>query len=191
MIFFTQMARLATRHAIAPKAIELAELPVALQAYENYFKCELKQGPKTKIVFHHSDAQRPFLTNNQTMLSFFEGELQQKLREATAESSTADKVSSVLLKSLPQGESSIEHVASQLALSKRSLQRKLSAENQNYQQVLQVVREGLAEHYLTRTELPIIEVSFLLGFHESNSFVRAYNAWTGTTPTQTRERAYN
>ena len=91
-----------------------------------------------------------------------------------------------MFKSLPQGQSNIEHVASELALSKRSLQRKLTAEKQSYQKVLQQVREDLAQHYLMQTELPIIEIAFLLGFSETNSFVRAYSSWTGVSPAHKR-----
>lgn len=82
--------------------------------------------------------------------------------------------------------SSIEYVAKQLAMSKRTLQRKLSEENYNYQWVLKKVRQELADYYLQQTQLPIIEVSFLLGFQETNSFIRAYSSWTGTTPSQVR-----
>ena len=81
---------------------------------------------------------------------------------------------------------SIEYVAKQLAMSKRTLQRKLSEENYSYQWVLKKVRQELADYYLQQTQLPIIEVSFLLGFQETNSFIRAYSSWTGTTPSQVR-----
>ena len=30
------------------------------------------------------------------------------------------------------------------------------------------------------------EISFLLGFKDPNSFFRAFNAWTGTTPERAR-----
>lgn len=186
LVFFTQLIRLATRKAITPVEVVLPQLPNHIEQYQNYFGCSIKQGEKAGITFSADDAKTPFLTSNDGMLNFFEGELQEKLKQVYNEVSFTDRVSTALLKSLPQGESSIEYIAAQLAMSKRSLQRKLTSENQSYQKVLQQVREELAEHYLTNTQLSILEVAFLLGFQESNSFIRAYNLWTGTSPAKKR-----
>ncbi|MDK9736812.1 helix-turn-helix transcriptional regulator [Vibrio sp. D404a] len=186
MVFMTQLARMATRKHIQPIVVILPELPNQLDAYEAYFGCEVKRGEQAQIRFRAIDAQAPFLTNNQAMLNMFDNELKQRLEAQLAESTTLDRVSTVLIGSLPQGESSIEYVANQLAMSKRTLQRKLSDENYSYQWVLKKVRQELADYYLQQTQLPIIEVSFLLGFQEMNSFIRAYSSWTGTTPSQVR-----
>ena len=129
--------------------------------------------PNWKVLFNDLI---PFLTDNNAMLALFDKELQQKLEALQSDDVVSDRVSGVLVSSLAQGESSIEFVAKQLAMSKRTLQRKLSAEKQSFQTVLQQVRQELAEHYLKQTNLPILDVSFLLGFQEPNSFIRAYNA---------------
>lgn len=186
MIFMTQLARMATRTQVQPLMVTLPALPNQLDAYEAYFGCEVKQGKLAQIRFRSSDAQAPFLTKNQAMLNMFDNELKQRLEAQQAENTALDRVSAVLVGSLPQGESSIEYVAKQLAMSKRTLQRKLSEEGYSYQWVLKKVRKELADYYLQQTELPLIEVSFLLGFQEANSFIRAYSNWTGTTPSQVR-----
>ncbi|MCH2088438.1 MAG: AraC family transcriptional regulator [Pseudoalteromonas sp.] len=186
LVFFTQLTRLATRKQINPVTVIVPELPEKLMEYEAYFGCPLRVGNTPSVTFLTEDAKAPFLTSNQVMLSCFEGDLKRKLQDVISEQSLTDKVSSILFKSLPQGQSNIEHVASELALSKRSLQRKLTAEKQSYQKVLQQVREDLAQHYLMQTELPIIEIAFLLGFSETNSFVRAYSSWTGVSPAHKR-----
>lgn len=186
MVFMTQLARMATRTHVQPLKVVLPGLPNQLAAYETYFGCEIQQGDLAQIRFRATDANAPFLTQNQAMLNMFDNELKQRLEAQQAENTTLDRVSTVLVGSLPQGESSIEYVAKQLAMSKRTLQRKLSEENYSYQWVLKKVRQELADYYLQQTQLPIIEVSFLLGFQETNSFIRAYSNWTGTTPSQVR-----
>ncbi|WP_353056937.1 helix-turn-helix transcriptional regulator [Microbulbifer sp. MLAF003] len=98
-----------------------------------------------------------------------------------------DRVGSVLIELLPAGESSIESVSERLSISKRTLQRKLGEENQTFQTVLQEVRSNLADHYLARSSLHLGEISFMLGFKEPNSFIRAYRGWKGITPLQYRD----
>ena len=44
------------------------------------------------------------------------------------------------------------------------------------------LRKELAEHYLAKSSISSGEISFLLGFQDNNSFLRAFNAWTGSSP---------
>lgn len=186
LVFLTQLTRLATRQSINPIQVVLPELPLNLSAYINYFGCDITLGSATKVVFSNKDARVPFLTNNQTMLNIFDSELRKKLDVMESNHTASRAVYTHLMDLLPQGNSSIEVVASHMAMSKRTLQRKLSAENNSYQSILHKVREELAHYYLRETELSINEVSFLLGFQETNSFIRAYNSWTGISPGQVR-----
>lgn len=102
---------------------------------------------------------------------------------------TAKRVRAALLEGLPSGLVTMEAIARKLALSKRTLQRKIEAEGTSYQRILQETREALARHYLQKTLLPAAEIAFLLGFDEPNSFYRAFRAWTGTTPDSVRQRS--
>ena len=122
------------------------------------------------------------------MWAFFESGLNKRLHELDAETSISQRVKSALLEMLPAGESSIEETAGKLAMSKRSLQRRLHGESSNYQAILNETRKGLAIHYLKRSEMPPGEISFLLGFQDSNSFLRAFKTWTGATPGEYRVR---
>lgn len=188
--FFTQLTRLATRHHVCPIAIEVPELPANIEQYEAYFGCELQQGEKVSVTFSGEDATRNFLTHNFTMWEFFEAKLNQKLADLDKNASTTERIRAVLFEGLPSGRSSIEYVAEQLAMSKRSLQRRLTAEAESFQSVLQSVRTELADHYLQKSDLSLAEISFLLGFQESNSFIRAYSHWKGVSPGLYREQSH-
>ena len=120
------------------------------------------------------------------MWQFFEPELRKRLSDMEAESSYAHRVRSALFKLLPSGLSSIDDVANNLAVSKRTLQRYLSNEKTNFQKELNTTREKLARHYLSNSTYSGAEISFLLGFEDPNSFVRAFRTWTGETPEQVR-----
>lgn len=188
LVFFTQLTRLTTREHISPITIELPRLPDNMQTYEDYFGCSLKQGNEVRISFSSQDAMKPFITSNATMWEFFEKDLKKRLSELDAQASTAQRLKAMLLEALPSGDYSTDTMANKLAMSKRTLQRKLSEENESFKSILQIVREELAEHYLGKSNIPLSEISFLLGYSEPNSFIRAYSTWKGVSPGQYREQ---
>jgi len=190
LVFFTQLARIATRTRVEPLSITLPQLPDNLAPYTDYFGCEPELGEGVSIRFSAEDATRPFLTANASMWSFFEDKLSQKLADLDASATTVERVRAVLLEALPSGEASIESVANKLAMSKRTLQRKLTTEAESFQSVLSAVRTELADHYLEKTQMSLGEISFLLGFQEANSFIRAYSGWKGMSPGSYREQLH-
>jgi AraC-like DNA-binding protein len=190
LVFFTQLARLATREKVCPIKVELSKLPKNIDAYEEFFGCQLTHSTCFAISYSAEDAVKPFLTSNIAMWEFFETKLNQKLADLDTSASTVDRVRAVLFEMLPGGDSSIETVTERLAMSKRTLQRKLTAEAETFQTVLQTVRSELADHYLARSSMSLGEISFLLGFQESNSFIRAYSAWKGMSPGSYREQCH-
>ncbi len=103
------------------------------------------------------------------------------------DASFARRVRSALLELLPSGQSSIENIIKMLGVSKRTLQRRLSEESTTFQKELNQIREELARHYLINSNISSSEVSFLIGFDDPNSFVRAFHLWTGKTPETVRK----
>lgn len=182
LVFFCQLIRVGTREPIVPQGAWLPELPRNIAPYEAYFGCPLRQGDRTEVRFSAADAARPFLTSNAAMWDFFESKLNQKLADMDARASTTERVRAVLVEALPSGETNIEAVADRLAMSKRTLQRKLTAEAENFQHILTSMRTELADHYLKQSALSLGEIAFLLGFQEPNSFIRAYQGWKGMSP---------
>ena len=83
LVYFTQLARLATRFDITPTRITLPELPKNKLPFEQYFGCKLSKANEVSVCFSVDDATRPFLTHNATMWQFFEGTLNQKLHDLT------------------------------------------------------------------------------------------------------------
>jgi AraC-like DNA-binding protein len=139
------------------------------------------------LVFSTTDAGQPFLTENAAMWDFFEAGLSKKLSDLDTEASMQERVRSALQEMLPAGQSSIEEAANRLAMSKRSLQRRLSEESSSYQEVLNATRRELAHYYLSRSSASLVEIAYLLGFQDGNSFIRAFRDWTGQTPGEYRQ----
>jgi AraC-like DNA-binding protein len=187
LVFLTNLARMSTRHRIAPRAVRapVAWGDEAMAEYAAWFGCPIEQGPWA-LVFGAEDAARPFLTANAAMFEFFEPELRRRLSEVEVEASTRERVEAALRELLPSGRSSIGDVARALGMSRRSLQRSLRGEGVSFREVLSGTREELARFYLRTPDLASAEISFLLGYDDPSSFFRAFRSWTGSTPEQVR-----
>ena len=77
-------------------------------------------------------------------------------------------------------------IARELAISDRTLQRRLAEEGTRFQDVLAEARRELAHEYLANHQLEMGDVAFLLGFDDQNSFFRAFRQWEGETPARWR-----
>ncbi|KKC34026.1 AraC family transcriptional regulator [Devosia psychrophila] len=186
LLFCVSVVRMGTREPVRPLMVTTSVLPTPLAPYENFLGARIQRGTGHRITFTLADATRPFLTSNELMWSAFEPGLRQRLADLEASATTAQRVRSALLESLPSGLATIEAITQKLAVSRRTLQRRIEAEGTSFQAILRDTRETLARHYLERTALPAAEISFLLGFDEPNSFYRAFRLWTGTTPDRVR-----
>ncbi len=187
LIFFVQLARIATRQRIFPLEV-ISPLPLEPESdYAAYFGTTVKKGEMPGIHFSAADASQPFMTANEKMWQFFEPGLKKRLSELQHSATMAERVRAVLLELLPGGSPTIDAVSGKLFLSKRTLQRKLKDEGVRFQGLLGRARKDLALYYLRNSRLSSAEISFLLGFEEPNSFFRAFHLWTGMTPDQARK----
>lgn len=87
---------------------------------------------------------------------------------------------------LGQGAVKLADVATDLAMSTRTLQRRLLEAGVAFQAVLDSTRHELACHYLGNTAMPVAEVGYLLGFQDAPAFHHAFKAWQGQGPGQYR-----
>lgn len=189
MVFFVQLARLATRSPVQPLRVGWPAPDLSARdalAYATWFGVPVENLPVPTVEFAAQDAQRPFLTANHGLWTFFEPALRQRLADLETHASTVQRVRSALLEAMPAGKVSMQAVCSKLGVSTRTLQRRLQEEGSSFQQTLDALRHSLAHHYLHHSSLSGTDISFMLGFENPNSFVRAFQTWTGSTPQAVR-----
>jgi len=186
LLFWVVLVRTGTRHLVTPLRIVVLDPPVDQEQYKEYLGVSIDQGSVASISFAARDAARPFLMANDAMWAIFEPDLRRRLSEIEQGDTYADRVKAALLELLPAGNASKDAVAQCLAVSARTLQRRLQDEGTSFQAILNSTRESLARHYLTDGSLSTAEIAFLLGYDESTSFYRAFHSWTGQTPDQVR-----
>ncbi len=183
------IARHGTGTHISPLRVEFVEPRAHVKEMERHFGCVVFCGsPRNAIVFRGADAQRPFVTRNAELLSLLAPQFEAELREENVEEDFADRVRIAIQQQLTGRRPTIEGVADALHISPRTLQRRLQDEGLSFQRVLEEARRRLARHYLNNSVLELNEAAYLLGYEDSNSFVRAFRTWEGVPPARWREQ---
>lgn len=188
VVFLVNFARRATRCNIEPISVAVPFKLTHSLGFEKHFGCEITFGATISICLSAEDAERPFLTRDDRMWNFFEPHLQRKVRNNQTSLSTRERVKHALTELLPNGRAHVDIVAKELAMSKRTLQRRLTLEGTTWLEVLNNTRSTLAKHYLINTDMSTIEISFLLGFENPNSLYRAFKSWENMSPETWRTR---
>jgi AraC-like DNA-binding protein len=93
---------------------------------------------------------------------------------------------SVMTKLLAEGCLSVEDVARELAVSPRTLQRRLEQAGTTFGEICDDTRRAAALAHLRNPDVAIKEAAFRLGFSEPSTFYRAFRRWTGDTPANYR-----
>ena len=176
-VFLTHMARLSTRHEIRPLRVELDIVPDHVQDLEAFLGVPVHKGDCCRIVYSQKDSQLPFLQADERLWQVFEQDFKGRLAAASGAESLDERVESVLMELLPAGLANVDEAAGRLAMSRRTLQRKLKDEGKSFNQLLSATRAKLTQHYLKQGNVSKTEIAFLLGFSDPNSFFRAYKGW--------------
>jgi AraC-like DNA-binding protein len=192
------IARCGSGTRLAPLRVELMQPRSHVKAIERHFGCPVVCGAaQNAIVFRAEDARRPFVTRNAELLAMlapqFDQELKDRelkdreLKESNVHNTFTELVRGAIQERLTGHRPTIEDIARQLHMSSRTLQRRLQESGSSFQRVLDEARRQMARHYLSNSVLELNEAAYLLGYEDSNSFVRAFRTWEGIPPGHWRE----
>ena len=79
-------------------------------------------------------------------------------------------------------------LAKLIALSPRTLQRRLEKYGLDFKKLVDDTRHQFALEYLSDRENTLTQIAFLLGYSEVSAFNRAFKRWTGFTPSDSRRK---
>lgn len=157
-----------------------------VEDFDKFFKAPVVfSANRNAICFNKDDLFAPLLGAN-TELARRNDEV---IIEHLARLDRADIVRQVeakIVDLLPTGECSKERVASELNMSLRNLHSKLEQKSNSYQEIMEDLRSNLARQYVEQKNLPITEITYLLGFSDTSNFSRAFKRWTGQSPSDYR-----
>lgn len=110
-----------------------------------------------------------------------------KMRERQHQPGIILKIKEEILGVMDRGPVPIGLIARRLAISERSLQRRLAEHGTSYQQLLDETRREFSDRLLRETDMPLSEISYRLGFSAPSAYSRAAIRWYGKKPSAVRE----
>ena len=97
------------------------------------------------------------------------------------------RVRQILVEDLGQSVLTVDAVATALAVSRRTLTRRLAEEGTSFRHLLDDVRADFARALLKDPSLSIGDIAFFLQYSEPAAFHRSFRRWTGNTPQAFRD----
>lgn len=172
---------------IKPKFVYLMHNSLGdLSAYQDYFQCPVILGHhQNELHFDRQLLDTPLPRHDIETSRYFREQCQLLLEKLGAKGTLIESVRELLIAS-PGNFPTIEEVAEKLNYSVRSLRRHLGNEGSSYRQLLNEIRNQLAQEYLA-TDMSIEQISELLGYTEPGNFSHAFKRWQGIPPNQFRE----
>lgn len=181
-----------TRREIQPIAIEFAySSPVDDRVHSEAFGCTpCFDASENRMLVSMSDLALPFPTHHPGL-----SDIQRSLLDAQlallGQTTTVTLVRTEIARTLVNGEPRRSSVAGLLAMTERTLQRRLNEEGVSFQLLLDRTRRELAQQYLAQSRHSLGEISDLLGFADRSNFFRACNRWFGISPAKYQARLRN
>jgi AraC-like DNA-binding protein len=161
--------------------------PPEPREYEHALGCPVRFGHRVNtFVLSQATWAMPSRASSSELLRTLEAHADTMLASLDASRVTSTRVARLIIEELEGGDPSLARVARRMALSPRSLQRRLAEEQTTFAEVLDQTRRHMAQAYINDRALALTEVAYLLGFSEHSAFSRACQRWFGQAPRQLR-----
>lgn len=189
ILLLVRAYRQLTGGVLSPTCVRLMHRLAAPAAkLEKLLGSQVQTGAKVDQVEFPAEAWHLRVTSadpylHRFCISAFEQNLLQHRR---VETSVKTRVENEIAALLPHGKARHEVVADRLGMSTRTLARRLSDEGSSFAAILSDMRTVLARRYIADRTMSISQIAWMLGYAEIGTFTRAYQRWTGQSPSVAR-----
>jgi AraC-like DNA-binding protein len=159
-----------------------------VKEFERFFGCPVEfAAPSDQIGFSNEALALPLITEDPHLLETLRPFCEEAARaRKTAQGTMRAAVENEIQRLLPHGHARAEIVAKALAISSRTLARRLAQEGTNFAAVVDGLRRSLAAQYLHESSFTLAQIGWLLGYEGPTSFHHAFKRWTGRSPSLAR-----
>ena len=173
---------------IAPTEVRFQHsAPADTSEHARIFRCPVQfDQPDNALVFPRRLLAAPLSQADAQVRGMLDAYADRLLAELNQGHGVLDRARLELARQLPEQGADLEAIAAALALTPRTLQRRLRESGLSFSQLVDETRQQLVLHYLRDPALELAEIAFLVGFSEAGSLARAFRRWTGTSPGEYR-----
>lgn len=139
------------------------------------------------VEFDESELSLPTVTSDPVLFKVLCELLDRLHSELERPKDLRSQVEAVVVRTLQDGEPTVEAVAQTLRLSSRTLQRRLEEESVSVRGIVDEVRQQKAASLLENETISLDEVAWRLGFSQFSAFARAFKRWHGRSPGTVRK----
>ncbi len=179
-----------TGRNISPTHVGLAHGRNAdLREFNRFFGCPVEFAASSdRLSFSEATLALPCITEDSHLLETLRPICEEAAKQrSTAAGTLRASIEHEVQKMLPHGKAQRERVARKLAMSTRTLSRKLADEGTTYEEVVDHLRRSLALEYVKQPGLSLSHIAWLLGYQGPTSFNHAFRRWTGQPPSSGRD----
>jgi AraC-like DNA-binding protein len=165
--------------------------PDDIGEHERIFDCPVRFGAETcQLVIDREAWDLPRMGGaDLALFSVLDAHARMLLDQLPKVTDLVGRLREAIAAELRGGNPKIETIATRLAMSTRTLQRRLKDEGVVFNDVVDAIRFRAAKSYLAQRDIACVEVAYLLGFSEQSAFNRAFKRWSGRTPSEYRRTA--
>jgi AraC-like DNA-binding protein len=183
----TALSRLNYGQQFNPDRVALTRrIPEDPSPWFSFFRCPLDFGADAnRLVLSMAKASKALSGSDPQLVVLHEGVIERYLASLD-HGDVVNRARVEIVDQLPSGTLTEDSVANALAMTKRTLHRKLQEHGETFRSLLEGVRRSLVIGYLGDPDLTLTEIAFLLGYTDASSFSRAFRRWFGTSPSAAR-----
>lgn len=154
--------------------------PADTREHARIFGCPVLFGQADNaLVFPRRRLATPLGQADQQIQRILDGYAGRLLESIRRGDHVLERARQRLAQRMPEQDIDLDALARELALSPRTLQRRLRDSGLSFSRLVDETRQQLVLHHLRDPALELADVASLVGFSETGSLARAFRRWTG------------
>lgn len=145
--------------------------------------------PQCRIEFSTHHLSMEIVQTPETLDQYLSGTNLSLLYQPKNYRVISDQVRQWLERNIKQGNyrATLKEASAHFKMSQQVLHRRLQAEDLSFKEIKMQTRRDIAINLLFQNKHKIEEIATMVGYSEPSAFIRAFKAWTGSTPLAYRQ----
>lgn len=159
--------------------------PTDLEPYRKFFRAPLRFDTEhSALVFNHEWLDMPLATGDLARQRALEASAREMESRSTGD--LPSHIRRIVRRQLLSGNNSMQGVADELTMHRRTLNRRLRANNIKFQSLVDAVRFDVSRQLL-ETKMSVSDIAQSLQYSNPAAYTRAFRRWAGVAPTEWRK----